>query len=143
MPKPSGEWLDDDVSHYRAIGIDVIVSLLTEPEALELRLADEKNVCNAHGIEFVQLPIPDRGLPDLDEFAKLVEGSCRHLAGGKTIGVHCRAGIGRSGMLICCILKQTGLSANEAVSRVSTARGVQVPDTDEQLAFIDRYTGSI
>jgi len=143
MPKPSGEWLDDDIGHYRAIGIDVIVSLLTEVEASELGLADEKSICDAHGIEFLQLPIPDRGLPELAEFGSLVETTFRHIEIGKTVGVHCRAGIGRSGMLICCVLKQAGLSADEAVSRVSGARGVQVPDTQEQLAFIGKHNAQI
>lgn len=42
-------------------------------------------------------------------------------------------------MLACCILILHGLDADEAIARVTCARGVAVPDTDAQGAFIRAF----
>jgi len=41
MPKPSGEWLAEDLGHCRSVGIDTIVSMLEPDEVAELLLHDE------------------------------------------------------------------------------------------------------
>ncbi len=41
VPRPrGGDWLEDEVRAWRAAGIDVVVSLLTDDEVRELGLAD-------------------------------------------------------------------------------------------------------
>ena len=71
MVRPrGGEWLRDEVDALRAAGSDVIVSLLTPSEAHELELQSEAVVVTAAGMEFLNLPTPDRGTPyarDLSE----------------------------------------------------------------------------
>ena len=51
--------------------------------------------------------------------------------------VHCRAGIGRSGMAAACVAARFVGSPAEAVAAVSEARGLSIPDTAAQRAFID------
>jgi protein-tyrosine phosphatase len=136
MPKPSSEWLVDDVTHYRSIGVCKIISLLTNDEVAELGLAEERHVCGQNEISFLQHSIEDRGLPATDDFAMLVENTFVDLKNGVSIAIHCRAGIGRSGLLAACILQKTGLTADEAIEAVSEARGVAVPDTADQLDFV-------
>ena len=46
--------------------------------------------------------------------------------------VHCRQGIGRSGLVAACLLVRKGISPGAAVEMVSAARGVSVPETTEQ-----------
>jgi len=36
MPKPSGEWLEEDIGHYKMQGITDVVSLLRSDEVAEL-----------------------------------------------------------------------------------------------------------
>jgi len=55
---------------------------------------------------------------------------------GKNIAIHCRAGIGRTGLSASCLLICDGYSAEAAMDMVSAARGVQIPDTEEQFDFI-------
>jgi protein-tyrosine phosphatase len=136
MPKPSSDWLADDIAAYRAMGMDKVISLMMRDEMEELGLADEAEHCRNHGMEFLQHPIPDRGLPDQHAFAALTQGILGELQAGKAVGSHCRGGIGRAGMLACCILTLHGLPAEEALALVSKARRVAVPDTDAQAAFI-------
>lgn len=145
MPKPSGEWLRDDLAHLATLGVCVVVSLLEPDEARELGLGDERPVCADLGLTFLAAPIPDRGLPEADAFAALALALdlAARLRAGAGVAAHCRAGIGRSGMAVCCILAAFGLSAEEARARVSRARGVAVPDTAEQAAFLDRIAPRI
>lgn len=45
-------------------------------------------------------------------------------------------------MLACCILVRLGDTIEAALGKVSEARGVDVPDTEEQLKFIERYANN-
>ncbi|MEX0368759.1 MAG: dual specificity protein phosphatase family protein [Ruegeria sp.] len=137
MPKPSGEWLEDDVRHYHSMGVDVVISMLEDTEATELSLQDEGRVCLSNNMEFLNFPIPDRGLPDKKNFTELVALVRSRLSQNKSVAIHCRAGIGRSGMLVCCALSKFVGSPSAAIQLVSCARGVEVPDTAEQREFIE------
>ena len=50
--------------------------------------------------------------------------------------IHCLAGIGRTGISAAGILLHAGYEAVEAFERVGTARGMEVPDTEEQREWI-------
>lgn len=139
MPKPSGEWLQDDLSFYLDTGVDHIVSLLEIDEQSELSLNAERLVCAEIGLTFTSFPIPDRDIPELGDFQSLVSGLAEELGNGTSIGVHCRAGIGRSGLVTCCILKIIGLDSPTAIRLVSEARGLAVPDTQSQIDFINSF----
>lgn len=139
MPKPSAEQLDEDVKYYRSIGINAVVSMLKKNEEKELGLQEEARICARHKIQFLRMDVLDLGLPALAPFTSLVEKVAVKLAKGEAVAVHCRAGIGRSGMLISCTLIHLGISADAAIAHVSKSRGVAIPDTDEQIAFIHNF----
>ena len=61
------------------------------------------------------------------------------LGAGKATGIHCRQGIERSGMIAACLLVSSGIFPDEAFSRLSEARGVSIPETDEQRAWVDAF----
>ena len=50
--------------------------------------------------------------------------------------VHCRAGIGRTGVVAAGILLHAAFEPEQAFARVSEVRGVDVPDTDEQYNWV-------
>ncbi|KTE30485.1 MULTISPECIES: protein-tyrosine phosphatase family protein [unclassified Sphingopyxis] len=135
MARPrSGEWLRDEVAHWRRSGVEIVISLLEREEVDDLDLGREKALCERNGIEFLSWPIPDRGLPEsraaFKRFAN--EVSTRR----KPVAIHCRAGIGRSAVLAAAMMIDAGQSADDALRAISAARGVQVPDTDEQRDWI-------
>jgi hypothetical protein len=66
-----GDWLRDEVNALSTEGIDVLVSMLTEEESIELGLESESEDSKAVAIKFVNLPIPDRSVPsDADDFLR-------------------------------------------------------------------------
>lgn len=125
-----------DITSVRDAGIDTIVSLLEPTEAAKFDLKDEAEICAALDITFLNHPIRDMRLPDPDSFAAFTADLADRLIHGANIAVHCYASIGRSGMLTCSILGHFGFDAEMALQHVSAKRGVPVPDTPEQAAFI-------
>jgi protein-tyrosine phosphatase len=135
-----GDWLEDEVHHWENRGFDVVVSLLVPDEAAEFDLEDEEKYCRLNGIQYMSLPVPDRGVPGSREAVlELVSRLDRQLADGKTVGIHCRQGIGRSGLLAACLLVSIGLSPKAAFERLSQARGRPVPETSEQRRWVEGF----
>lgn len=144
MAKPVSEWLGDELSGLAREGVRRLISLLESQESLELGLTHEEKICATNGIEFVSYPIPDRGVPDsVATFKELTLRTYHESAGGRSTVVHCRAGIGRSGLVAAGVLLHCGFGVPEAFAHVSRARRVSVPDTPQQEAWLHKNLRSI
>lgn len=139
MPHPDPNDLPAQMAAFRAAGMDHLVSMLAPAEAAELGLADEAACCAAAGMAFHAHPIPDFGLPDQVGFTGLTRQIARWLGQGNGVGVHCRAGIGRSGMVTAGVLIVAVGSVQAAIDAVSVARGKTIPDTVEQGNFLSAF----
>lgn len=118
----------------------MIVSALTPPETEELGLLEEAECCRTNGIQFISFPIEDRSVPSSStSFSELLDSLKGSLAEGKAVGVHCRAGIGRSSLIAAALLIQNGVSPETAFLTIQEARGCPVPDTVEQRNWVERY----
>lgn len=140
--RPRGEdWLEDDVEGWRRSGVDAVVSLLTQDEAETLGLKNEKAECAARGVRFISFPIEDRGVPSSAAGAdKLTSEISDLLRKGLNVAIHCRQGIGRSSMIAAAVLVLNGADLSEALDRISAARGVPVPETDDQRQWLDQFS---
>jgi len=140
IPRPRGhDWLPDDIKFLHRAGVDVVVSALTVSENEELGLVEEHQCCQNHGVEFLSFPIEDRSVPtSFSEFTSLVHSLIEYLRKGKAVAVHCRAGIGRSSIIVAATLIQHGFSAETAFRAIEEARGCPVPDTPEQRQWVER-----
>jgi protein-tyrosine phosphatase len=130
--------------NLRRIGeMDLLVSMLTDAEEIELGLTGEAAACRSAGIEFRRYPVPDRHTPESAEgFRAFVESLYAQVMKGRSVAAHCRAGIGRSSILVASLLCRQGYSADEAFRRISVARGMRVPDTEEQVRWVERFSAS-
>jgi protein-tyrosine phosphatase len=144
VPRPrGGDWLEDDIAHLRRDGVDVLVSMLQPDEADELGLSAERDACEIAGIVFQSFPIPDRETPaSVSAFSKFVQKLQSELRAGRSVAVHCRASIGRSSLLLASLLCAEGLQPEDAFARLAKARGLQIPDTQEQIRWVERFATS-
>ena len=135
-----GDWLPDEVAAWKRMGIHTVASLLTPDEEFGLELSEESGECSRAGLAYLAYAVEDRGLPS-DEFVFAETSSvlAAEIAKGRSVGIHCRQGIGRSGLLAIGILVSLGVSIPDAIRRVSAARGRPVPETPEQLEWISRF----
>jgi protein-tyrosine phosphatase len=138
LARPRGnDWLSDEIQSWREAGIDVVVSLLTAPENLELGLVDESKVAKNVGINFVSFPISDYSVPASEEAVlELSRNLNDMLSMGKCVGIHCRQSIGRSGLIAACLLVVAGETPADAFEQVIAGRGAPVPDTLEQQNWV-------
>ena len=138
MAKPvSGEWIEDEFFGIAKWGIDRIISLLEHHESIELGLEAEKELSEKNGMEYLSYPIPDRGLPtSVNDYLSFTKRLYHETAGGLNTVIHCRAGIGRTGLVAAGVLLHCGFEPEEAFAHISKKRGVSVPDTEEQVNWV-------
>ncbi|MCZ6817803.1 MAG: tyrosine protein phosphatase [Planctomycetota bacterium] len=141
LPRPrGGDYLVDEIASLHDQGLDVLVSLLTEDECDELDLGGEEQACKEHSVKFISFPIEDRSVPpDAAAATSLVRDLRDLLVRHQRVGIHCRAGIGRSAMLAAAVLAGFGFSPDAAFERISDARGCEVPDTSAQRTWVERF----
>jgi protein-tyrosine phosphatase len=125
LPRPrGGDWLDEEMRSWKNAGADVVVSLLMPDESLELDLEKEAEACKHQGIEFVSFGIPDRNVPASRlEACNLLQRLHGFLVAGRGVAIHCRQGIGRSGLMAGCLLILSGTKPEDAVAKKFRARG--------------------
>ena len=141
VPRPrGGDWLGDETSAWREAGIDLVVSLLEPEEEAQLVLEGEAAAAAASGIDFRPFPIPDRGIPTSREsVAELASDIVDARDLGKNVAVHCRQGIGRSGMIVGGVLVAAGTDLATALRTIKESRGLEVPETEEQQRWLSEF----
>ena len=141
LPRPrGGDWLPDETAAWSAAGINMVVSLLESEEEADLLLAGEAAAA-ARDIGFRAFPIPDRGVPaSRESVAHLAADIVDALEAGKNVAVHCRQGIGRSGMIVGAVLMAAGKNVSDALTTIRETRGVDVPETEEQQRWLRDFS---
>jgi protein-tyrosine phosphatase len=145
MGRPrAGDWAADEFGGLSELGIRNVISLLELGEAVELGLAEESSYCANASIAFYSFPISDRGIPASPEALSALACETYHrCAGGGSTLIHCRAGIGRSGLIAAAVLLHCGFDVDDAFARISLARGVPVPDTAEQRQWLETHRSTV
>jgi ADP-ribosyl-[dinitrogen reductase] hydrolase len=99
-------------------------------------------------VDYLRKPIPDQEVPravaHMHEIQNEIELA---LASGRGVYVHCRAGIGRTGTVIGCLLIERGAAADSALEQLNqlwkqsarSASWPSVPQTEAQADFIRNW----
>jgi ADP-ribosylglycohydrolase len=141
---------DDDAtpSRLKALfkaGIDAFVDLTVPDE-----LPTYRPLLPA-GVRHHAFPLPDHSVPRRPEdMAAIQRTLASELAAGRNVYVHCRAGIGRTGITIGCYLRDSGRTPREALDELNrlwqqNARArhwPSTPETQEQEDFLLAWPGS-
>jgi hypothetical protein len=141
MPRLRGGGdLDAELRRLAADGMLHLVSLLEYEEMQDVGLAQESELCDRHGIRFHRYPIRDHGTPeDMDDFVRFVDTLVGPARSGEAIGIHCMAGIGRSGLTAGCLMLRCGQPLRGIFPQLSRARGLGVPETTEQALWFREF----
>ena len=101
------------------------------------------------GIVYVRHPIRDHGLPaEPAQMADVLLTLRQALRAGGAVYLHCRAGIGRTGMVVGCWLSEQGSSGDEALRELNrlwrqNARAEdwpELPETPAQADYVRLWT---
>ncbi len=131
MPRPGvSASLDDDLAFLKQQKIDLLVSLTADPISAA--------VLALHGIESLHLPVHDFHAPTLDQMSEFVDKTADRLSRGGRVGVHCTAGLGRSGTMLAAYLISLGNTPAEAIATIRQLRPGSI-ETTEQEDAIEHY----
>ncbi|MDY6867383.1 MAG: dual specificity protein phosphatase family protein [Chloroflexota bacterium] len=129
---PGNEVLDA----YVQAGVDTVVMLTEEEEMRRVTGRNLRNIYHEMGFDVIALPVEDFSIPEEEPFRKVVGEVLAKARQGKTIAIHCHAGLGRTGILAACLAKAIfGLDGREAFAWVRQHVSDAV-ETSQQLQFI-------
>lgn len=111
-------------------GITLLVSLT------EVRLPPE--ALARAGLEGMHLPVKDFTAPEIAQLQAFVAEVGRRHAGGEAVGVHCGAGLGRTGTFLAAWFVSRGMTAPDAIAEVRRVRPGSI-ETHEQEAVVGEY----
>lgn len=120
---------------------------LTQPQ----EMSPYDGLLDSAEVVYHRIPIVDHGVPRSPEtIAALLAAIDAAHAQGRCIYLHCRAGIGRTGLAVGCYLIHRGLSSDQALQRLQvlwrhnarSAHWPQVPETEQQTNYVRHWRAS-
>lgn len=135
------------IERLLALGVETIVDLTAPDEPLP-RYDDLLPA----SIDHYRFPIRDHGIPavpaHMTDILETIESALR---AGRRVYVHCRAGIGRTGMVVGCLLVERGSTGEQALEVLNgvwrqCARAVEwpsVPETESQIEYVKSWQPSV
>lgn len=141
MARPSGfSWIEkpllagmarpespEELAWLREQGIQVLVSLVEEP----LR----RDWVNDAGLMVIHIPVVDMEAPTQGQIEQAVHAINKAGQAGLGVGVHCGAGLGRTGVMLACYLVAKGLSAANAIARIRRLRPGSIETLEQEQAI--------
>lgn len=115
----------DDLDGLHEAGIGAIVSLT---ETFPGELIGDRRFTTLH------LPVQDMTVPETEQVERFVRFVDRMVARGTAVGVHCHAGLGRTGTLIACYLVTRDMSAEQAIEHVRRIRPGSIQTHQQERA---------
>jgi hypothetical protein len=83
-------------------------------------------------LQRIAASIPDMGVPDTEEVMSAVMNTVRDsITSGPAVYVHCWGGIGRTGTVVGCWLRECGLGPDEALERVQYLYATHMPKSKD------------
>jgi protein-tyrosine phosphatase len=124
----SRQWnrdLDEDLRAIRKWGASTVVTLIEAHEFELLKVGRLGELVQKLGMRWIHLPIRDVDVPDQrfeNGWAAAGPEIHERLRAGEKILIHCRGGIGRTGLVAGLILVERGCAPREAIQQVRAVR---------------------
>jgi protein-tyrosine phosphatase len=138
MPGRLGAW-DDFLDDVRRAPVDLVLCLTPRHE-IERLSPDYADALRRGDLPFEwwSLPMRDFGLhAEMDDYERRIDAVAERLRAGQGVLLHCAAGIGRTGTVAACVLKQLGQSREEALAAVR--RAGSNPQSAVQSGWVDQF----
>ena len=116
--------------------VDTFVLLVEDHELQTTSTTDIDEVMAQHGIDLVRFPIVDGDVPaDLAAFRSLLDETSRKLRVGRKVVVACRGGLGRTGTVVACLLREANLTGELAIEAARRSRPGAIENAPQE-AFV-------
>lgn len=123
---------------YQKHHIEFVVVLVTDSELKQKAKRDLLAIYKKNSIRVIRLPVADYTSPDMHKISKVIDEVSGYLRAGAHVAVHCNAGVGRSGVTACCIVRDImGIPAEDTIGYVQQYMHTNM--TDEQMRLVKRF----
>jgi atypical dual specificity phosphatase len=144
MPAPDGfSWVDkpllaamarpeelDEFVWIREQGIQLLIALSESPP--------RRDYANEAGLLILHVPVEDMHPPSQKQIDLCMSAIHKAHTQEMAVGVHCTAGLGRTGVILACYFIGQDMSAKNAIARVRRLRPGSI-ETDEQADAIAAF----
>jgi ADP-ribosyl-[dinitrogen reductase] hydrolase len=130
-----GRGLAEDIEAIYAWGAKTVITLVEYQELQWLEVLDLGRLVGEAGMRWLHLPIVDCSAPNraFEEIWDSVRpGVMSRLGAGERICIHCRAGLGRTGLVAGMILVECGVSPSLAIEMVRKVRPGSIETTAQE-----------
>lgn len=126
-----------DVARLRGeVGVDALLLLVEDHELEAAGVPDIEAVTTGEGIDLVRFPIVDTQVtPDRDGLRLTLDDALARLVAGQSVVVACRGGLGRTGTIVGCLLRDGGLDPGAAIALTRASRKHTI-ETGAQEQFV-------
>jgi protein-tyrosine phosphatase/nicotinamidase-related amidase len=131
--------LDDDLDSLRDANVGAIVCLVPLEELERYGVPGLLDAYRKRGFDLLHVPLLDQLGAASATLREAVEWIDARVQAEKTVLVHCVGGLGRSGMVAASWLRSRGLSTDDALALVRTARGPRAIETSIQEASVREF----
>ncbi|KAJ8322886.1 hypothetical protein O5D80_008410 [Batrachochytrium dendrobatidis] len=136
--------IKSDFQRIASMGVRAVVCCLYDEELALLGSPFNEYLETVHSlnITFIRIPIIEGGTPVclMDTILVLDEiDAC--IKNGSNVLCHCRGGIGRAGVIVCCYLLYKGYceNAEDAIAYIRKRRSHKAIETEEQEHYIEQF----
>ena len=130
QPGLYGDW-GSDISFLRNQGINFVMSLTEEP-LIQENLAQESD------FGFYHFPIRDMDAPMPRPAHEAIMVLNKAIARGNKVLIHCKGGVGRTGMIGACYLVTKGYAAEDAITKVRQIHQPYIQTRNQEL-FVSHF----
>jgi protein-tyrosine phosphatase len=132
--------LDEDIKTLCQLGVNTLICLIEDHEFDVLKVPDLLEKVRDAGIDTLWHPIQDFGVPhDIEPLLNLLNAIIDDVEAGKTVVVHCKGGLGRTGTVVASVLVALGWEPEAAIAHTREARkgAVENKTQENYVAWID------
>jgi ADP-ribosyl-[dinitrogen reductase] hydrolase len=139
---PTRDKTKDRLKKLLAAGIECFVDLTKPTELLRY------DTYLPFYVEYTRKSIKDHGVPGARaQMSEILDYIANSMRAGRPVYVHCRAGIGRTGTVVGCLLVERGLSGDSAIDELNrlwqqcrrSKSWPYIPETDAQAAYVREW----
>ena len=126
----------EELTWLRQQGIELLISLTEDPP--------RRDWINEAGLFLVHVPVVDMEPPTQDQLDECMSAIARAHEKSMGVGVHCGAGLGRTGVILACFFVTKNLNAKNAVARVRRLRpgSIETQAQEEAVAEFAQRQGT-
>ncbi len=128
--------LGADLVAIKAWGGHAVITLMEQHEMDNDQLPDLGASVKALGMDWYHLPIVDEFIPDQTFSDRWLSAGVRireQLRSGRNILIHCRGGLGRTGLVAAKLLIELGWGVEDAISTVRDVRPGAIENQPQEL----------